>query len=157
MRPPIDTTRAHTIISQTAARKRLAIEFEMPRHETLGMTLDQLHDALSKRIVEGRTADFVVVTDRVFRRISEQSETLLRRYHGGDVERGAGISSLSSAMKAFEDAGVTVPPDAPILDLEDALSGLNNARQIILTDDDFEAYGLQVAMLLAGHPSGRAA
>jgi hypothetical protein len=157
MRPPIDTGRAYTVLSRTEARKRLANEFGVPRHETARMTLDQLHDELAENVVSGMGADFVVLTDRTFARLDAHSTELLRRLHGDPVEAGAGISSRSAALKAFADAGVDIPEGEPVANLEDALSGLYGSRQLILEDDSFIEYGREMSAMIARHPSGRAA
>lgn len=157
MRPPIDVNRAYTVLSQTEARRTLSTKADVPRHATARMTLDQLHDALSERMVGANAADFLVITDKTFQRFAAMSDRLLLRYHGAPIDPGAGISSLTAARRAFEDAGVQVPEDAAIDDLEDALSGLHGSRQMILGDADFEAYGREMAQMLATVPSGRAA
>lgn len=156
MRPPIDPARSYTIITQTVARRHLSTDYGIPRHQTARCTLDQLHDMLSEHVPDSLNGHFVVVTDKAFRMLSRRSDEIIARYHGLPIEPDAGISSMTRAREMLEEMGVDIPSDADRDGIEDALSALKETRYMILSDDDFTAYGHKMTALLKDVPTGRA-
>lgn len=156
MRPPIDPTLSYTIITDTVARKHLLNDYGIPRHETADHTLDQLHDRLSQNLPDTLNGNFVVMTDRSFQKLTTHSDQLIGRLHGFPIDPGAGIASMTRAREMLEEMGVDIPADADRDGLEDALSALKETRYMILSDEDFAAYGVEMAEMLAKVPTGRA-
>jgi len=155
MRTPLDPNETYTVLSASAARRTLQRESSLARHQTAGMTLDQLHDALAERLAPEKAALAVVVTDRAFARITSELDALVRRMAGRPVWPGAAIMSRTGAVQRLERAGVSVPDDAPDIELEDAIAGLEGDRPTIISDDDMAAYGAEAHRLLSAVPSGR--
>lgn len=155
MRPPIDPARTYTLLTDIAARRRLATEFGMSRVQTADMTLDQLHDALSERLQEGFGVHLLIMKERSFSKVSARSDELLRELHGGQIEQGASMSSMTAARRMIEDAGVDIPDDADRDGLEDVLSALKGTRYMILEDEAFTTYGREMSGVLGKQPSGR--
>lgn len=156
MRQPIDPARTYNIMTDVAARRRLATEFDLSRSDTADMTLDQLHDALAERLPDGFGVYLLIMTERSFGKVTKFSEDLLKRYHGLPLEPGAGVSSMTNARSMMEQAGVDVPDDADRDGLEDVLSAMKGTRYMIISDDDFTAYGREMAGIVAKVPTGRA-
>lgn len=156
MRPPIDSARTYNLLTDTAARRRLATEFGMTRAQTTRMTLDELHDALSERLPEGFGLHLLVMTERSFAKVSARSDELLKDLHGDPIEKGASLASTTSARRMIDEGGVDIPDDADRDGLEDVLSALKGTRYMILADEDFTTYGREMTAVISKQPSGRA-
>lgn len=156
MRPALYPQNNYTILTEKTARKHLFNDYGIPLKTTKNDSLNDLHDRLTEHVIEELAGNFVIVSERTYKKINEFSKNLLARYHGLPLEPKASISSFSNAISMLGELGVEVPADAERDGLEDALSAAKSTRYMILDDDDFIAYGKEMVEMLTTLPTGRA-